>query len=373
MRNKPNVIPIVLFLLVIMLLVFCQKQKTEWKGTIEEIDGVTVVKNPKDPMYGEEIFSIEKEFTIGKTEDQEEYMLSLPRSIAVDDDGSIYVLDLKESHIKVFDNKGVYKKTIGRRGQGPGDLQGPLGIQITGQNEIMVNNLTSSHLVYFNLKGDFLRMESMTGIPRSILKMDSCGDFICSFLKTVQPLKVVLEKYNSRQERLFSIIEIEPDYSKVYSPLAKSIIFDVTKDNDIIWAITNKYEIMITNAEGNLTHKIIKAYDPVEISEEEKQILLQQTPLRSGVKFPKHFPPLLDTFISVDEDGRIFIGTYERGKDGVSYYFDVFDAEGKYITKVPIRHKMRTPIIWKNDKLYTIEEDEEGYQVVRRYKVNWKF
>lgn len=84
MRNKPNVIPIVLFLSVIMLFISCQKQKTEWKGTIEEVDGVTVVKNPKDPMYGEEIFSIEKELTIGKTEDQEEYMLSLPRSMLIE-------------------------------------------------------------------------------------------------------------------------------------------------------------------------------------------------------------------------------------------------------------------------------------------------
>ncbi len=83
MRNKPNIIPIVLFLSVIMLLVSCQKQKTEWKGTIEEVDGIKVIKNPKESMYGEEIFSIEKELTIGKTEDQEEYMLSLPRSMLI--------------------------------------------------------------------------------------------------------------------------------------------------------------------------------------------------------------------------------------------------------------------------------------------------
>ena len=29
--------------------------------------------------------------------------------------------------------------------------------------------------------------------------------------------------------------------------------------------------------------------------------------------------------------------------------------------------------VWKKQKLYTIEEDEEGYQVVKRYKVNWKY
>lgn len=30
------------------------------------------------------------------------------------------------------------------------------------------------------------------------------------------------------------------------------------------------------------------------------------------------------------------------------------------------------PKVWKKNKLYTIEEDEEGYQYVVRYKVAWE-
>jgi hypothetical protein len=36
----------------------CNSQKTEWQGTVEEVDGVKVVKNPKEPMYGEDVFSL---------------------------------------------------------------------------------------------------------------------------------------------------------------------------------------------------------------------------------------------------------------------------------------------------------------------------
>jgi hypothetical protein len=35
----------------------CSSQKTEWKGTIEEMDGVTVIKNPKEPMYGGKVLT----------------------------------------------------------------------------------------------------------------------------------------------------------------------------------------------------------------------------------------------------------------------------------------------------------------------------
>jgi hypothetical protein len=373
MKLKNIIYPITLFLLIFIVFLACGKQKAEWRGTTEVMDGVTVVKNPKEPMYHEEVLSLEEELSLGEPEGQEEYMFSLPTSIAVDDEENIYVLDSKEVHIKVFDNKGIHQKTIGRRGQGPGELQGPLGIQITAKDELWVNNLTSSRIVYFSLEGDFLREAHLTGLPRSRLIMDSSGNFICSYPKWTQPFKVVLEKYNSEQEMLFSIIEIEPDIEKDYSPLAKGILFNVTKEDDIVWAITDKYEIMITDEEGKLSRKIVKSYDSIEISEEEKQNFQRQSTLSAGVEIPKYFPPLLATNIAVDEERRIFIGTYEKGKDGMSYYFDVFDAEGRYVTKVPLRHKLLTPIVWKNKKLYTIEEDRDGYQYVKRYKVTWMY
>ena len=52
------------------------------------------------------------------------------------------------------------------------------------------------------------------------------------------------------------------------------------------------------------------------------------------------------------------------------FYFDVFNTEGKYIAKVPLN---ALPQYWKNRKMYTIEEDEDGYQYVKRYKVTWKY
>ena len=61
MKNKTIVIPIALFCSVIMLLVSCGEQNKGWKGTIEEVDGITVVKNPREPMHGNEVLSIEED------------------------------------------------------------------------------------------------------------------------------------------------------------------------------------------------------------------------------------------------------------------------------------------------------------------------
>jgi hypothetical protein len=48
----------------------------------------------------------------------------------------------------------------------------------------------------------------------------------------------------------------------------------------------------------------------------------------------------------------------------------VFDSEGKYIARISLKSR---PIVWKNNKLFTIEEDGDGFQFVKRYKVTWKY
>ena len=180
MKLKTIVISIVLFVSVFVMLISCKKQKTEWTGTIEEVDGVTVVKNPKEPMYSEDIFNIKEELSIGETKGREEYMFSQIRSVAVDDDENIYVLDYKEAHIKVFDKKGSYLKTIGKKGQGPGEIRRPVSLQITPQKEVMVSDPVGRRLVYFSLGGKYLRQISTAGmrIPPDPIKMDPAGNLI---------------------------------------------------------------------------------------------------------------------------------------------------------------------------------------------------
>jgi hypothetical protein len=119
-----------------------------------------------------------------------------------------------------------------------------------------------------------------------------------------------------------------------------------------------------------LIKKITKDYDPVEIPEEEKKEQIESIPpqIKIKVAIPKHFSAFYR--LSLDDEGRIFVRTWEKIGDEDVYYHDVFDSEGRYIAKVPIRIRCLT---CKKGKLYSLEEDEEGYQAVKRYKVTWKY
>jgi hypothetical protein len=75
-------------------------------------------------------------------------------------------------------------------------------------------------------------------------------------------------------------------------------------------------------------------------------------------------------WINTDEEGRVFASTWELVPESEGYYYDVFDTDGKYLLTVPIKGE---PLIFKNMKLHTIIRDDEGYQYIKRCKVNWKY
>ena len=155
MKNRINILSIIILISAWTILISCQNQKSEWKGTIEQVDGVTVVKNPKEPIYSENIVSLEEELSIGEAEGRKEYMFSQVRNIAVDDEENIYVLDREEFHIKVFDKEGEYLRTFGRKGQGPGEFNIPSGVLTSLQNEIVVEDSRVLH--FFTIQGEFIK------------------------------------------------------------------------------------------------------------------------------------------------------------------------------------------------------------------------
>ncbi len=366
MKSLTKVNLAVLFLVISIMTVSCKKQKAEWEGKIEKEDGVTVVRNPKEPMYGEDVFSLEEELSIGEAVGREEYMFSEIRGIAVDDVERIYVLDSKEAHIKVFDKNGEYVKTISKKGQGPGELGLPRSVFITPQNEIMVPDISNRRLAFFSLEGDFIKNISTAKMNLMSTKIDSEENIIGIVAhRGEENQRLELKKFDSDLNYLYLFASSPLPGPRSFNPFMPVLRWDLTKNDLIVCGYPKKYEIEIFDTEGNVIKKIKKDYDPVEITKEELEHLEELPPTikLSILKYKSAYQRLI-----VDDEGKIFILTWERVEDGDGYYYDIFDAVGKYIAKIPLK---TTPRVLKKNKLYTVEEDEEGYQIVKRYKVNW--
>jgi len=348
------------------LFISCKQQKAEWRGTIEETDGVTVVNNPKEPMYGEEVLSFVEELAITDDEDDEDFIFSEIFHITVSNDGKIYALDMKESHVLMFNHDGKYIKTIGRSGQGPGEFNNPRLIYFA-RNELIVTEI--DRMSFFSPEGELLKVSPMKTEVLQRARCDSQGNIIaiCLVYDPENP-QYVLKKFDSESNLKKEIaaipIESKPGVINLFSP---SIYMAVDDEDNIILGYPEDYEIRIFNPEGDLAKTIIKAYNPVEITDEEKARSSQELPPEYNYEIPKNHPPYVRFFH--DESGRLYVQTNEKG-DGLNvYYHDVFDKNGMYITRVQLK---QYPVLFRNGKLYCLEADEDGYKTIKRYEVLWE-
>lgn len=69
--------------------------------------------------------------------DDPEQFFKIPIDVIIHDN-LFYIVDYGQHAIQVFNLSGKYIKTIGRKGQGPGDLLNPLSLDFDQQNNMLV-------------------------------------------------------------------------------------------------------------------------------------------------------------------------------------------------------------------------------------------
>lgn len=352
----------------LILVVSCSQQRSKWQGTIEEVDGVTVVRNPIGAMYGEDVFQIDEELSIGEAEGRKEYMFQRLRTLAVNANEDIYVLDYQAKHIKMFNKEGEYVCTIGKPGQGPGELQSPMNFFCSDQGELVVGDI--NRVSYFSLDGEFLRSTAYKGGQIIIQDMDSDGNFYAFDIVGAENIYEV-KKFDSEFNHIASFGTSPLPNPNEDNPFFSVLRFDIIQGTRIVSGYAEEgYVLEIKDTSGNLMRRIEKKYTPLEPTQEDVDEQTADYPpeMKRELSIPKYFPPFRR--MMADDEGRIYVYTYERTPDREKSFFDIFDAEGKYIFKVPFKSR---PHVIKKNKIYTFEEDEGGYQYVKRYKVTWKF
>jgi hypothetical protein len=81
------------------------------------------------------------------------------RSVGADGQGNIYVLDRGNHRVVVFDSKGAHVRTLGREGNGPGELGLPVAFTVTPSGVVSVYDVARHGLVNFAPDGSILAGE----------------------------------------------------------------------------------------------------------------------------------------------------------------------------------------------------------------------
>ena len=351
---------------------------------VKTVDGIKIIQNKKKPDPPKGIptkMTLELETVIGESNDPDKAFSQLS-SFVVDDDGTIFALDFKEQKIKVFDDSGEFLRAFGEKGQGPGELQMPAGIFLSPDNRLAINDAQARKIAYFTKQGKYIEHKSYaTRMQLTTLVMDSQGNFMGRELKL------------EGQEMFFEIVKIDPEMKTLFSldkigfpiPLPGSgnkinlmdmiSIFQVDRTGNIYYGRNREYEIDMYTPEGKHVKSIRKEYQPQKITEEDKEEILGRMDsvptagavnLREMFEFPKLFPAY--QFFTLDEAGRIIVRTWKKGEEEETFVHDIFDADGRFIAQFTSKVNIS---VWKNGKAYAIDENEEGFNIIKRYSVSW--
>jgi hypothetical protein len=347
------------------------------KIEVKTIDGVQVVFNPKNPAPPKGTpakLALKEEFSLGKGKKEEEIFSEIT-SFVVDDEGNIYILDRKENKILVFDKKGNYLRSFGKKGQGPGEMSGPVGIHLTPAKELLVEDGFNQRFAFFSLDGKFLKnISTAKFLTLAAVAIDSLGNMIAQYIAVGgNKINREIKKFDKDLNPLLTIATY--DFPNIMAgkinPFSMLTIYRVGKDDTILISNLDQYEIKVLNAEGKLIKRILKDWKPVKITEEYKRERLAQLPpeaamIKDKIEVPKVFPPYENFFL--DEQGRIFVKTFETGKTREEHFFDIFDAAGNYIARVALKGEEH---LIKGERLYSIEETEDGFKILKCYSVRW--
>jgi len=391
-----------LLLILIMFLSFACGPKQKKVEKIME-DGVEVVINHLKPYKkkGEpSSLILMKELSIDtKDASIAEFGLADIWAINVDSEGNMYLWNSprsKENLAYKFDSNGNFQKSFLKRGQGPGEVQSPTLPIITENGKFVVTDYFPRKFLFLNFDGEIVNEVSMEAQISLVYPLEN-GHYFAEEARRTEDgaysddlmllydhdMKEIQQLMNYREEDLRSAAKIKGTMIErpfMLWAISKGKIYVGNNDQA-------EYEILVYDYDGRLLRKIRKEYSPVEVSDEYKRKILgpyEKHPnvivqdIAKRIYFPKYMPPYQSFFC--DDKGRLFVTTFEEGLHKGEFMCDIFDAEGRFISRVGLGNygdwdrivRSQLVVIAKQNRLYCIQQKESGYKELLVYNMRWK-
>jgi hypothetical protein len=382
--------------------------------------GQTTVENGINPHGKAKTLLLKEDLRFGADEEEEEYLWTMSSvKIVPDKRGHMFIPDQKEGRILEFDPSGKYVATVVRQGNGPGELQGIIALDLLADGRWIALDgpaMGMPKIKYF--KPDFTYMDETLpagfGLvpfntdfsPDGALISAAYANFDASSGKLYikngilsKDLAVVKEIYSAEQKLPNMGNLADNDWSKLIAERLKLFykgigyaVFD--EQGNVYTALGSRYEITKWTPDMTTTQLVI--------TREDKPIRNTPEHLRGYVDFLVESMSLAPAFQSMItkqtmdralelsdppitkqpifglipmEDGKLLVihdfdmGT-RMGKG------DIFDTSGKFIGQITVPDyglmshdlgQFRPRMVFRNGFAYTIVTDELGDNRAVRY------
>jgi hypothetical protein len=383
----------------------------EWSGTVEDSAGVQIVRNSPQPIWGEgQAWGFEEVLSIGEAAGDPDYQFGQIAGLDATSDGRILVLDNQAQHIKVFSADGVFERTVGQAGSGPGEFGPGAAVLMVGAADTVIVPDAGNQRVNVILLGDgestSFPLSFEEGIPMR-WQISNSGILAVQRRALNLPNQDVVDvDLIARQAYDGTIVDtlLTPPRGETFSfggglPefhfFAPEPMWTLLNDGTFVHAVNDDYRINVAGPDGAVTRVITMPSEPIPVSEQDKEIITgmimglmeeQGVPpqaldgIRQGISYEDVFPAFtqmrngpeqslwvqrisVPSDMTADEQDN-WNPLLDQGSDD----WDVFDADGRFMGFVTMPERF-TPFAVRGDLFYGVWRDEFEVQYVKVYRI----
>jgi hypothetical protein len=360
----------------------------------------TIVVRRGAPAWGNNV-AITREVRIGSVDGAEEYTFGQVAAVAASPDGTVYVLDASIPIVRVFDRAGRYVRSLGRRGQGPGEFTRPETVLAT-QDRVAVRDPGNARITVFPAAGgnpqhwpyqsnsfsNFAMMELADGgigTPNSIRRNNEWRPVFLRYAAN-GTLRDTVWAPDLRVEPRQLVVQANGGTARYDIPNVPKPTWTPLADGGFAGGLPNRPAIIVVRP--GRVYRLEWSAQPVRVSrqelEQQQAAMVDHIRRANDPAFRWSGPGIPDvkpyfSRIHVDADQRLWVaipGPSRRveasGSDNDSYvssaHYEVYDRDLRYLGVIRLPDGAMLAGA-RGNELWTIDRDMMGVQYAARYRI----
>lgn len=364
-----------------------------WSGTIDTLpSGEIVVHNADEPLWTPgTAWRVTEDLRIGSAMSDGPDLFGAILSFDVDAWGRIFVLDDLAQEVRVFDSDGAFVRTVGRKGEGPGEFLQAGSVDLSRNGEIWVMGMSQGRVAIFDTAGTFMRQEP-TLAGGMVLKpypggFDPVGRYnvvlrggglrrMARFDQSFSPIDTISLPENPEETEYFELVNEGGGGIRVGVPFQGFMTWRFSRTGTVWTLLAGRYQLTEMTSDGDVLRRITKEHEPIPVTGDELEEAIERLDWftnQGGTidrsKFPRSKPATRSFF--VDDERNLWVELVVPFADeaDAGRIFDIFDAEGRFLGTIRLPFALTREPIVRDGMMYGVTSDEAGVEYVVRARI----
>jgi len=365
-----------------------------WRGAIDTLAyGQVLVTNTADGMWApSDAWQVVEDLRIGTQEEDAPGLFGNVRSLEVDAEGRIWVLDDQADEIRVFDREGRHVRTIGREGGGPGEFRAPQAIHRSPDGTMWVPDPQNNRVSIFDTSGAYVEgmfMPGGFGTSQWPGGFDRAGHYHLP-IRVVddEGREIAITRLTAAQAVVDTVpVPIDPEDRDVFElrrggmravlnvPFAGRFKWRLAPSGNLWGMLTGEYRLQEFSPAGDTLRTVTKEFHPLPVTPaemEETRVDLEGFIQAGGnvdwSKIPSTKPATVDLFF--DDEGNLWV-VPETAPEDAGRSVEVFARDGLFLgaLRLPFAVELAPLPLIRDSMLYGVSKDDLGVSYVVRARI----